>query len=111
MVTGWVGTVPTFADNGLPDIGSSYSDYYPITVGNPPRSAAADNVTFQARPSIAECDPRQPNAASLRGLQVLMGDGSVRSINYAAGNQVFNGTTLLEALASRGGEEQLPPDF
>ena len=40
-----------------------------------------------------------------------MGDGGVRSINYAAGNQVFNGTTLLEALASRGGEEQLPSDF
>ncbi|MBN9118441.1 MAG: DUF1559 domain-containing protein [Planctomycetes bacterium] len=34
-----------------------------------------------------------------------MGDGSVRPITYAAGNQAVGGTTLLEALASRSGGE------
>ena len=40
-----------------------------------------------------------------------MGDGSVRPITYAAGNQSVGGVTLLEALASRGGSEVITSDF
>ena len=40
-----------------------------------------------------------------------MGDGSVRSIAYSAGNQPVGGATLLEALASRRGGEITPGDY
>jgi prepilin-type N-terminal cleavage/methylation domain-containing protein len=90
---GGIGSAPTFADYGYSRFhassGPPKSDYYPITAGNPPRSAAADNVTFQVRPSIGECDPRQPNAASSRGLQILMGDGSVRTVDPGVSPFIF----------------------
>jgi type II secretory pathway pseudopilin PulG len=76
-------SAPTFADYGYSPhhLGEPpNADYYPLTAGAPPRSAAADGVTFQARPALADCDPRQPNAASARGLQVGMGDGAVRTV-------------------------------
>ncbi|MBY0228264.1 MAG: DUF1559 domain-containing protein, partial [Gemmataceae bacterium] len=102
ITSGGSTTAPTFADAGYdphnagdPDIG----DYYPITVGTPPRSAATDGVTFQSRPSLAECDPRQPNAASSRGLQALMGDGSVRTIRAGVSPFVF-----WAAVTPAGGE-------
>jgi prepilin-type N-terminal cleavage/methylation domain-containing protein len=40
-----------------------------------------------------------------------MGDGSVRPITYAAGNQSVGAVTLLEALASRSGGEVVPGDY
>ena len=99
---GYMATAPTFADFGysdrspgrFPDI-----DFYPITSGSPPRSIAAGGVTFQSRPSIAECDPRMPNAASSRGLQVCMGDGCVRTIREGITPVVFWG-----AVTPGGGE-------
>jgi prepilin-type N-terminal cleavage/methylation domain-containing protein len=90
---GGIATAPTFADYGYSRLhgssGPPKSDYYPITAGNPPRSAAGNNVTFQVRPSIRDCDPRQPNAASSRGLQVLMGDGSVRTVHPSVSPFIF----------------------
>ena len=53
-------------------------DYIPITTGNPPVTTAAGGATFQVSPRPADCDPRLPNAASRRGLQVGMADGSTR---------------------------------
>jgi prepilin-type N-terminal cleavage/methylation domain-containing protein len=107
--TGWTGTAPTFADYGYiryhMNHWSPENDYYPITAGNPPRSSAADNVTFQSRPSLAECDPRQPNAASSRGLQVLMGDGSVRTVHPNVSKYVF-----WAAVTPNGAELDMP-DF
>ena len=45
------------------------------------------------------------------GGNFCMGDGSVRTITYAAGNQTIGTVSLLEALASRDGNEVVPNDF
>jgi prepilin-type N-terminal cleavage/methylation domain-containing protein len=45
------------------------------------------------------------------GGHFCMGDGSVRTITYAAGNQPVGGVTLVEALASRSGGEVAPGDY
>lgn len=92
--SGYASTAPTFADFGYSSrhpSGLEHRDYYPITSGNPPRSTATAGVTFQTRPSLAECDPRLPNAASSRGLQVCMGDGSVRTVRPGVDPPVFWG--------------------
>ena len=44
-------------------------------------------------------------AHHVMGGNYCMGDGSVRTITYAAGNQKIGGITLLEALSSRAGGE------
>lgn len=67
-------------------------DYAPMTSGHPP-------VTFQLRPSIDDCDPRQPNASSSSGLQVGLADGSVRTIRHGVDPKVFWG-----AVTPAGGE-------
>ena len=85
-------TRPSFADGNV-------GDYFPVTSGNPPVSKAKDGKTFQLRPSIAECDPRLPNASSYRGLQVLMGDGSVRILRSSIKDVVF-----WAAVTPAGGE-------
>ena len=85
-------TRPTFADRGD-------EDFFPVTSGNPPVSTARDGMTFQPRTSIAECDPRLPNASSFRGLQVLMGDGSVRILRSSIKDVVF-----WAAVTPAGGE-------
>ncbi len=73
----WDFSAPTFAhpqSRGRPAPG----DYYPITTGNPPQSNSSNGTTFQVRPSIKDCDPRQSNASFWNGLQVCLADGSVR---------------------------------
>lgn len=58
----------------------SPEDYLPGTAGD---------VTFQVRPSVADCDPRQPNAPTARGLQVGLADGSARIIAPGVRPEVF----------------------
>lgn len=74
-------------------------DYAPVTTGNPPVSTAANGVTYQLRPTIDECDPRQPNASYPGGLQVGMADGSVRIVRHGIDPAVFWG-----AVTPAGGE-------
>jgi prepilin-type N-terminal cleavage/methylation domain-containing protein len=45
------------------------------------------------------------------GANFCMGDGSVRTITFQAGNQPVGGTSLLEALATREGRELTPADY
>lgn len=45
------------------------------------------------------------------GANFCMGDGSVRMIAYDRGNQTLGPTSLLEALASRNGDELIPSDY
>jgi prepilin-type N-terminal cleavage/methylation domain-containing protein/prepilin-type processing-associated H-X9-DG protein len=45
------------------------------------------------------------------GGNFVMGDGSVRTISFEAGNRPIGGTTLLEALASRSGGEIVAADY
>jgi prepilin-type processing-associated H-X9-DG protein len=45
------------------------------------------------------------------GGNFCMGDGSVRTITFAAGNQTVGGATLLEALATRNGGDRVAVDY
>lgn len=45
-------------------------DFNPVSTGK----------TFQAAPSLANCDPRMPNSTTSAGLQVALADGSVRIV-------------------------------
>ena len=74
-------------------------DHAPVTSGDPPVSTSAPGVTFQLRPSLDDCDPRQPNASSSSGLQVGMADGSVRIVRHGIDPKVFWG-----AVTPAGGE-------
>jgi prepilin-type N-terminal cleavage/methylation domain-containing protein len=47
----------------------------------------------------------------VQGANFCMGDGSVRTIAYAAGNQPAGVATVLEALASRNGNESITTDY
>jgi prepilin-type N-terminal cleavage/methylation domain-containing protein len=93
---------PTFADGG-PAVsvtsGESAVDYYPITTGSPPSSRASEPVTFQPRPRLADCNPRLPNSTSPGGLQVALGDGSVRVLSPTIAPEAFWG-----AVTPAGGE-------
>jgi prepilin-type N-terminal cleavage/methylation domain-containing protein len=86
----WFMQPATFAHSikqGRPSPG----DYVPVTSGNPPVSVAAGNVTFQVRPRVEQCDPRQPNASLTAGLQVGMADGSVRVLHPGIAPATFWG--------------------
>lgn len=101
---------PTFADNGYASWFSIFdqpesNDFAPTTSGNPPRSKSAGMVTFQAQPRLDQCDPRLPNSASSRGLQVGMGDGSVRTVHRSIDPYVF------WAAVTPDRREVDPPDF
>jgi len=85
-------TRATFADGGpLVGKGDNCRDFYPITKGEPPVSAARHNKSFQVAPRPDDCDPRVPNAASSVGLQVAMGDGSVRLLSPSMAPHLFWG--------------------
>lgn len=79
----------TFAQGGSVPGRPAPGDYYPITSGTPPTSVATGGVTFQMQPSVATCDPRLPNATYSGGLQVALGDGSVRVISPTVSGPVF----------------------
>ncbi len=50
-------------------------------------------------------------ANHVQGANFCMGDGSVRTIAYQAGNQTIGLATLMEALASRNGNETVSLDY
>jgi prepilin-type N-terminal cleavage/methylation domain-containing protein len=92
---------PTFADGG-PNVGRGIEncrDFYPITTGNPPQSRSLNKLTFQHTPTVQKCDPRLLQSSSYRGLQVAMGDGSVRLISPKISEGAFWGQ-----ITPRGGE-------
>jgi prepilin-type N-terminal cleavage/methylation domain-containing protein/prepilin-type processing-associated H-X9-DG protein len=64
------------------------------------RGSILDNCSFNA---VWSCHPQ--------GANFCMGDGSVRTITYQAGNQPVSGTSLLEALASRNGGEAVHTSY
>jgi hypothetical protein len=81
---------PTFA-HSMADGRPQPGDYSPITSGNPPQSTTQDGRLFQVAPSLSDCDPRLPNASSSGGLQVGLGDGSVRILAPSISPTVFWG--------------------
>lgn len=93
---------PTFAQSlGRPAPG----DYVPITTGNPPESLAQGSKTFQVMPSVADCDPRLANASSPSGLQVGIGDGSVRILAPSISPQIY------WAMVTPAGGEAIASDY
>lgn len=97
--TSWQGGQPAMFAMNRSEGRPSPADYTPITSGNPPVSTAADGVTFQVRPTVRDCDPRQPNASYTGGLQVGLADGSVRIIRPGVSPALFWG-----AVTPSGGE-------
>jgi prepilin-type N-terminal cleavage/methylation domain-containing protein len=84
-------------------IGYSTQSYsYGYTYSYNPKFSPVAGKSFQVRPKMSypyECDPALPQGFSDGGIQVLLGDGSVR--NVAPG---INTSTWFGALTPEGGE-------
>jgi hypothetical protein len=68
--------------------------------GNCPRPAI-----YQFGSVFDNCAFNAVWANHLHGAHFCMGDGSIRQIGYMVGNEPIANSTLLEALASRSGNE------
>ncbi|MBX9584020.1 MAG: DUF1559 domain-containing protein [Gemmataceae bacterium] len=56
-------------------------DVIPVTSGNPPVSVGSvPGLTFQVRPTLADCNPTIPQTPHPGGMLVALGDGSVRTL-------------------------------
>lgn len=78
----------------------SYGDVYPITDPVLKNSIASiKNTTFQIRPSVEEANSNLLQTPYLSGLQVAMGDGSVRLISGSVAERAF-----WSAVTAKGGE-------
>lgn len=82
----------TFAEGGPGTPGWARIDAHPSTAGSPPVSLSPDGKLFQLRPSVTDCDPRQPNTGDASGLPCLFGDGSVRRFSAAVAPAAFWGS-------------------
>lgn len=60
---------------------------------------------------LDNCDFQALWSCHRGGGNFCMGDGSVRTISYAAGNAQVGSTTLLECLASRSGKDPVSADY
>jgi prepilin-type processing-associated H-X9-DG protein len=71
----------------------------------------ADPAPYQAGDYRDNCAFNAVWSVHTGGGNFALGDGSVRVITYDAGNRPAGANSLLEALASRNGEEVLPSEF
>jgi len=78
--------------------GFSYSYNYSSSSGVP-KFTLVKGKTFQERPAVGKCDGTIPQGFSSGGIQVLLGDGSVRSITSAVSTSTWAG-----AITPNGGE-------
>jgi prepilin-type N-terminal cleavage/methylation domain-containing protein len=76
---------------------TSYSYSYGFTYT--PKFSPVAGKTFQPRPSLYQCDGSLPQGFSSGGIQVLLGDGSVKTVNGGV-----SATTWGAALTPNGGE-------
>jgi prepilin-type N-terminal cleavage/methylation domain-containing protein len=94
----------SFADSGplvkrISLIDFDPGDVYPVTSGNPPTSVGTvPSLTFQVRPSLADCDARIPQTPH-EVMPVLLADGSVRNLPATLAP-----TTFWGAVTPSGGE-------
>lgn len=88
---------PVFAFGTEPPWLGGRTDYIPLTTGVPPISQAVGNVTFQVRPRIEECDPKQANTGDPAGMPCAMGDGSIRLYSKSVSPIVFWGAVTPSA--------------
>jgi len=84
---GFVGTMhrASFADIYSADVS-------PVTIGNPPVSGPKwGTMTFQAAPSVTQCNPHLPQTPHSSGMLTALADGSVRIIGPAISTATFWG--------------------
>lgn len=74
---------------------SSFADVGDIM----PDAANPPTVTFQVRPTIADCDPRMPQTPFDNGLLVGLADGSIRTVRFGV-----SPATFWAAVTPAGGE-------
>ena len=87
----------TFADREIGDV-------YPVGRGAF-SEGSVPGLTFQARPSLAECNPRVAQTPHEAGMVVGLADGSVRTLNAGMSSR-----TYWSAVTPSGGEV-LGPDW
>ena len=102
---GWWDT-PCCTQDVLSPVRGRDNPYSSSIHGNCPRTAIYQPGNFQDN-----CAFNAIWAGHSAGANFCMGDGSVRTVTYANGNQTVGMTTLLEALASRNGNEVLDIDY
>jgi prepilin-type N-terminal cleavage/methylation domain-containing protein len=108
---------PTFADGGPILDGKNHGDVHPITEGFPPVTRPSrPGVTFQVAPRLweyngdywppplptpkpGECDPALPKTPHAAGMNIALGDGSVRTVRPSIAPEVF-----WAAVTPAGGE-------
>jgi type II secretory pathway pseudopilin PulG len=78
----------------------SVFDVKPVTTGNPPVSEpSSQGITFQAAPTVTDCNPSVPQTPFRSGMVTAMADGSVRIVSPGVAPTVFWG-----AVTPAGGE-------
>lgn len=102
---GWWDTLCCTQD-GISPVRGRDSPFSSGIKGNCPRTAIYQLGQFQDN-----CAFNAVWSNHFAGANFCMGDGSVRTIAYGDGNQTVGIATLLEALASRDGNEVIPFDF
>jgi prepilin-type N-terminal cleavage/methylation domain-containing protein len=83
---------PSFADK-------DYGDAIPVSLGDGITTGSIPGLTFQAKPQIADCDPRLAQTGLTNGMIVGLGDGSVRTISAG-----ISEATYWAAITPAGGE-------
>jgi hypothetical protein len=96
----------TFADGGPDTRINPGLDYIPITSRtSPPQSKWLDNSTFQAAPTVAQCDGHMANTPYRSGMLTALADGSCRTLSPG-----MSPTTYWGAVTPAAGET-LGPDW
>ncbi len=102
---GWWDTKCCTVDTISPALG--YRDRY----SNGAKGNCPDVAVYQAGDYRDDCFFNGIWSHHPEGSYFGMGDGSVRRILYSAGNQTLGSETIIEALASRNGGENVPNDY
>jgi prepilin-type N-terminal cleavage/methylation domain-containing protein len=76
-----------------------YSYQFTESVSSTPKFNVVAGKTFQARPTPSQCDGSIPQGLSSGGIQVLLGDGSVKSVSAG-----ISTSTWAAAITPQGGE-------
>lgn len=102
---GWWDSRCCTEDNISPVVGTKLI-YSNGLYGNCPKPAV-----YKGGDVRDDCDFNALWSCHSEGGNFCFGDGSVRTISYAAGNTPLGKVSLLEALASRGGREPVPSSY
>jgi prepilin-type N-terminal cleavage/methylation domain-containing protein len=76
-----------------------YSYQFTESISETPKFNVAAGKTFQARPTPSQCDGSIPQGFSSGGIQVLLGDGSVKMVSSG-----ISASTWAAAITPQGGE-------